>query len=329
MRAAAVAASVFVVVAKNILEFPLDVRRTNVVRVSHLPCEECTTLDDFAAKNSIAFVLFFERALVGQHHYKQSIINGFHSVCEDLRYSYVVCGAVDMVEDKAYAERFIDAKTAPAHILIRDGELIRLDKRHVDLLMAKPGDKATILWHLRDLLTVDSSSGALDVSAEVSGAEPLQRFVLGHRLVIAATATRDDEDARELFRAAAQRVVLKGDVPRALEPPTDEKKSKSATSKAKKPVGFVLALGTKALAGSNLTKGTAAAFVDGRKVEERPLTLKGASEGAVAEVLRSLAGPGSQAAEEAAQKAATAGGGRKKPAKERKKKGKQHNSAEM
>lgn len=316
LRATVAAAWVLAAAAKSILEFPLEVRQRNVVRVSHVACEECATLDDFYKGNSIVFLLFYERALVGKHHYKQSIISAFHSACEDLRWSHVVCGAVDMVEDKAYAQQYIDPKTAPAHILARDGTPIQMQKRHIDKLMAQPGDKAAIMWHLRDLLTSDPSPGALDITTEVSGSEPFARLLRGYQLVIAGTADRDDQDARDAFRAAAQRLVLAGDVPKALEPPTGAKKSKSAASKEKKRIAFVLALGGKALTGGNLTKGTVAAFVSGQKLDERQLVLKDAKEADVAEALRSLAGPGLKAAEEAAKRAEE---GRVKPRKKIKK----------
>lgn len=63
-------------------------------------CEECVPLEDFYKSNHHAFVLFYERALAGKHHYKQAIVTGFHAACADLRYSHIVCGVVDMVNDK-------------------------------------------------------------------------------------------------------------------------------------------------------------------------------------------------------------------------------------
>jgi len=79
---------------------------------------------------------------------------------------------------------------------------------------------------------------------------------------------------------------------------------------AQKDIGFVLALGSKALAGSNLTKGAAAAFIGGkRQTEEVQLGTTKPSEAAMLEALRSVARPVPQAG---AALAAGEGGGKKR-----------------
>jgi len=124
-RAAAAAAGLAVASARSMVDFPLEVRRENVVRITTKECDECMTLEAFYEANPLGFVLFYERQLVGSHKYKEAIVRGFNETCADLRFSRVACGAVDMVEDKQYAEMYIDPKTAPAHIAVRNGEPVK------------------------------------------------------------------------------------------------------------------------------------------------------------------------------------------------------------
>merc|ERR1719229_432331 len=109
-------------------------------------------MDAFINGNELVFLMFFERGLVGRQHYKSSIIEGFHKTCSELRWSLIVCGVVDMLEDKGYALPYIDPATAPAHLLFRGGTAVQIQKKHVDALMKKPGDTEVMMWHLRDLL---------------------------------------------------------------------------------------------------------------------------------------------------------------------------------
>lgn len=53
-------------------------------------------------------------------------------------------------EDKAYAEMYIDPKTAPAHIAVRAGEPVTSKKEWIQKLLKKPGDKApsSYVWFL-------------------------------------------------------------------------------------------------------------------------------------------------------------------------------------
>eukprot|EP00971_Amphidinium_carterae_P167393 3316803-Amphidinium_carterae.2 len=139
--------------ARSILDFPYEVRHNNVVRLSKQTCSDCATMDSFYRDNELVFLLFYERALVHQHQYKTAIVAGFHDACKELSWSRVACGVVDMVDDKDYAEQYIDPKTAPAHILVQKGQPIQMPKDHVTKLMKKPGDKDVMLWHVRKLLS--------------------------------------------------------------------------------------------------------------------------------------------------------------------------------
>eukprot|EP00913_Durusdinium_trenchii_P011187 g10508.t1 len=144
----------------SIVDAPWEARRSNILRVTGQPCDECSSMEDFYKDNELVFLLFYQRDLVSHHAYKGAIIAGFHEACKDLRWSRVACGIVDMLEDKAYAEKYIDPKTAPAHIAVRAGEPVPSKEEWIKKLLAKPGDKATELgsgwrkWR-------DSSLGAL------------------------------------------------------------------------------------------------------------------------------------------------------------------------
>ncbi|CAK9070466.1 unnamed protein product [Durusdinium trenchii] len=129
----------------SIVDAPWEARRSNILRVTGQPCDECSSMEDFYKDNELVFLLFYQRDLVSHHAYKGAIIAGFHEACKDLRWSRVACGIVDMLEDKAYAEKYIDPKTAPAHIAVRAGEPVPSKEEWIKKLLAKPGDKATEL----------------------------------------------------------------------------------------------------------------------------------------------------------------------------------------
>jgi hypothetical protein len=165
------------------------------------------TLEEFYEAHPLGFVLFFERALMGQHKYKQAIVSGWMETCTDLRFSRIACGLVDMVSDRAYAERYIDPKTAPAHIVVRNSEPVMAMKEQIEGLLAKPGDKATMMAHVADLLKEEGSLGSLTLSVQVSSKEALQQLLRRHAVVIVAF-TGEEKRLAETFRAAVQEAVL-------------------------------------------------------------------------------------------------------------------------
>lgn len=251
------------VAPQSIFDFPLEVRRRNIVRLSTEVCNECMTLESFYEANPRAFVLFYERALTGSNKYKAAVVQGFHDACEELRWSRIACGVVDMVNDKEYGKRYIDPKTAPAHIIVRDGEPVQLTKPQVNKLMAKPGDKETILWHLTDALEPEDGPGAVDISVEVTTAEAFERLLKQHEVVVAGFFA-DSTASIDSFRAAAQRLVLHGDVPSKVDR-ADEKVPKAGSKKWRKwqerrRIVFAAVRAKKARP-SSLEDGTLAAFV--------------------------------------------------------------------
>eukprot|EP00405_Crypthecodinium_cohnii_P037668 CAMPEP_0206546618 /NCGR_PEP_ID=MMETSP0325_2-20121206/12817_1 /ASSEMBLY_ACC=CAM_ASM_000347 /TAXON_ID=2866 /ORGANISM="Crypthecodinium cohnii, Strain Seligo" /LENGTH=412 /DNA_ID=CAMNT_0054045785 /DNA_START=334 /DNA_END=1569 /DNA_ORIENTATION=+ len=244
-------------VGKSILNFPGEVRQRNVVRATKVSCEDCETLEGLYKDNSLVFVLFYERSLVGRQYYKQSIIDGFHAVCNDLSWSRVVCAAVDMVDDKAYALQYIDPKTAPAHIVVQNGQPLQLQKHHLERLMSRPGDKESILWHLHDITT----AFPIDISVEARTPEAVKATLKAHRVVLVFGVDRDDEEKRHAFRAAAQRLTLSGEFRSAPGTPTEAP-------------GYLLGLGQKALqallappSSKKLALGSFAVFLDGKLLE--------------------------------------------------------------
>lgn len=243
----------------------MEVRRSNVLRVSHRSCDECTTLEDLYAANRLVFVLFYERQLVGHHKYKGAIIGGFHETCAELRFSHVACGAVDMLEDKAYALKYIDPQTAPAHIVVRDGQPIATTKRHITRLMERPGDKETILWHLGDMLAADASPLSLHISAEAKDAAALGRFLQRHATTIVIAGP---SSAASSVRAAAQRLVFEGHVPDAVGA-SRAKGGKGQAVKQQpghKSLFFVVASGAQTLKAHNLTEGSVYAFAGEKRL---------------------------------------------------------------
>ncbi|CAE6917689.1 NOV, partial [Symbiodinium sp. CCMP2592] len=167
-------------------------RRTNIVRVTRPEPRkslwEVRVRSALVQDNHLVFLLFHERNLVSHHAYKGAIVAGFHEVCKDLRWSKVVsiqdicaalrvvlfarqqvtCGIVDMLEDRAYAEKYIDPKTA--------GEPVPSKKEWIQKLLAKPGDKGTMLWHLKQQLLGE----ALQISMEISRLDILEPLASKH-----------------------------------------------------------------------------------------------------------------------------------------------------
>lgn len=195
------------VVARSILDVPWEARRTNIVRVTRQECDECSTLDDLYRDNHLVFLLFHERNLVSHHAYKGAIVAGFHEVCKDLRWSKVTCGIVDMLEDRTYAEKYIDPKTAPAHIAVQGGEPVPSKKEWIQKLLAKPGDKGTMLWHLKQQLVPDELGEALQISMEISRLDLLEPLANKHEVLLVANLAAEGGASRasvESFRAFAQ-----------------------------------------------------------------------------------------------------------------------------
>lgn len=192
---------------RAIYKQPTEIRKRNYVRLSTETCDECMTLEDFYAGNPLGFVLFFERALMGGHKYKEAIVRGWMEVCQDLRWSRIACGMVDMVSDRKYAERYIDPKTAPAHIVVRNSEPVMAMQEQVQPLLKKPGDKATMLAHVGELLKDEGSMGSLTISAHVTSVEEYNRLMKRHQVVIVAF-TGEEKRLSDVFRAAVQEAVL-------------------------------------------------------------------------------------------------------------------------
>jgi len=168
-------------------------------------------MEDFYQANRLAFILFYEHNRMGQHRYKTAIVKGFTEVCEDLRFSRIACGMVDMVNDKAYAERYIEPQTAPAHIMVREGEAMQLDKADVKMLTESPGDKAVMLAHLEKILKpLEGSMPGLRISPPPMKEKAFHALLGKHKVVIAAFVGKDAA-AGDAFRGAAQEVIWYGD----------------------------------------------------------------------------------------------------------------------
>lgn len=170
-------------------------------------CDECVTLENYYASNPVGFVLFFERALMGHHKYKQSIVEAWIETCKDLRWSRIACGMVDMVSDRAYAERYIDPQTAPAHIVVTNGQPVMASKEQIQVLLSKPGDKTTMMAHVMDMLKDVGTIGNISLSVQVNSKQAMQGILKRHHLVIAAFV-QEDRGLADAFRAAAQEAVL-------------------------------------------------------------------------------------------------------------------------
>jgi len=258
----------------SILRLPWEARKSNIIRVTRQVCDDCATLEDVYKDNGLVFLLFYERNLISHHNYKSAIVAGFFEVCKSLRWSQVVCGVVDMVEDKGYAEKYIDPKTAPAHIAVRAGEAVPSKKEWVDVLLKKPGDKAAMLWHLKQQLAPDEVGDPFHISTEVADAEQLKRLTSQHEVVVVAHLA-GAKDALDTFRAAAQQLVLEGEVAWQLNlPETPAVSSKKAARKQQKKrqrarILFV-ALTRDGAAPNNLEPNQVAAFVGGQMQRQPP-----------------------------------------------------------
>lgn len=279
----------------SIMDLSSSVQKGNVIRVSRQACDECATMEDFYASYRWVSVLFFERFLMSTHKYKEAIVQGFYAMCQDLRWSLVVCGVVDMLDDKVYAERYIDPKTAPANIVVSDGNPVPNEKFHIDRLLKKPGDKDTMLWHLKDLL-VPWDGSALDTSVVLDDALALDQLLKKHRAVIVA-AVDSGNSAREAARTVVRRLFLGGPggtnrLPTILNrrgaakvsgsgPPKRGSKSWRKWSKSlqRRRIVVVMLHGAKALAAHGLEDGQVVGFLDGlRHTEPRLLQDTSAAE---------------------------------------------------
>lgn len=275
--------------SKSIVNFTADVRQRNVVRLSREACGECATMDEFYEANPMAFVLFYERALMQVHHYKDAIIRGFHDTCKELRFSLVTCGIVDMVDEREYALPYIDPSTAPAHIVVQSGQPLPAQQHHIDRLMKKPGDKETMLWHIRDLF----APRPLEISVEVEGKKAFKRLLDKHDVVIAvALGNAKDGPARQAFRAAARRLVVLSEVSLYTSSPTAKKGSKKWKRELERGrVVFVLARSGDALKGHDVPEGSAAVFHRGAVVRGiTPRDVRGAASNdeSMAELLKAM-----------------------------------------
>lgn len=308
---------------RGIVDFPLDARRSNVLRVSKQACDDCITLEGFLSGNRFGFLLFYERALVSGNRFKAAVVKGFHDACADLKWSRVACGVVDMLNDKEYAQRYIDPNTAPAHIVWRDGEPLPTSKKDVDLLIKKPGDKDVIIKHVRDLLTPDEAPGGLDISVEISEAMDFNKLLKRHDVVVVGSVGNSKTPgkssgrataAAQVFRAAAQRLTLDGGLAAEIKSSgfgSGEKLSDTAPKKGvqrwrrkreRNRVVFVVARGTKVLEAHGLTEGTISTFVDRQQQpESEKLNLDALpDEAQLAQVLQKVVSPALRVAVEAA-----------------------------
>lgn len=267
----------------SIVKYPMDTRKENILRVSHHSCNECLTLDDFYAGNRWNFLLFFDRALQSSSKYKKTIIEGFMEICGVLKYSRIACGMVDMVEDQEYALKYIDPKTAPAHIIVVDGNPIPLGKHHVDALMKKPGDVPTGLWHIQDSL-IPRQEGALDISVEVNSAEALTEMLKRHSGVIVIGAATADEKRRETIRAAAQGVMLEAEAAGHLQAPEagvgpastkDSAIRRWARERQRSRLVFAVVTRHAALKAQSVDDNSVVLFMNGQRIEGLPRILPG------------------------------------------------------
>ncbi|OLP80269.1 hypothetical protein AK812_SmicGene39334 [Symbiodinium microadriaticum] len=265
------------VVARSILDVPWEARRTNIVRVTRQECDECSTLDDLYRDNHLVFLLFHERNLVSHHAYKGAIVAGFHEVCKDLRWSKVTCGIVDMLEDRTYAEKYIDPKTAPAHIAVQGGEPVPSKKEWIQKLLAKPGDKGTMLWHLKQQLVPDELGEALQISMEISRLDLLEPLANKHEVLLVANLAAEGGASRasvESFRAFAQQLLLLGKVPAQVPVSQKAGASKKAGKKQqqlRQRARLFFAVLTRDSPSVSVPRGQIAAFVRGQSQPARPL----------------------------------------------------------
>lgn len=246
-----------------IFDFPVEIRKRNYVRLSTEKCDECVTLEDFYAGNSMAFVLFFERALMGGNNYKEAIVRGWMKTCENLRYSRIACGLVDMLSDKPYAEKYIDPKTAPGHINVLNGEPVSAKKEQVNALLAKPGDPDLMLAHVTDLFASAGTRGDLLLSTVVTNKESLQRLLKQHRVVVVAF-TGEERKLSDAFRAGVQGAVVERgmDTRVRTEPPGRGGKGKDKP-KEKWRIAFAAVQGKGLAAHFKAESNSIAVFVDG------------------------------------------------------------------
>lgn len=308
---------------RGIVEFAMENRRSNVLRVSKQACDECITLEGFLNGNRYAFLLFYDRPLVSNNRYKAAIVKGFHEVCADLRWSRVACGVVDMLNDRDYAERYIDPKTAPAHIVWKDAEPMPTQKKQLDELMKKPGDKGTMMWHVRDLLTPEEAPGSLDISVDVADEKALAKVLKRHDVVVVATVGNTKTPgkaagravaAADVFRAAAQRLTLDGSLVAEIEasgfgggegasdtPPMKGVK-RWRRARERRRIVFVVLRGVQALSAHGLTEGMITAFVGRTKQgDSQDLNLDAPpTETELAQALRKVVSPALRTAVEAA-----------------------------
>jgi len=258
--------------ARAIYNFSLDVRKRNYARVSTQNCDECSTLEAFYEKNEFAYVLFYERALMGGNKYKEAIVQGWMETCAALRWSRIACGMVDMLDDRAYAEKYIEPKTAPAHIIVHKGQVVPLSNEQVKELMSKPGDKDHMLAHLKDVFKEHVTWGTLTLSTKVSHKDSLDSLVKQHRLVIAGFIGEEPRLA-DVFQAAVQEQMLgngRGD--RVAGDPNSGRKGKGGNPKVGKDkwrIAFVAVQGKGIGAhfgspSAPATDRSIAAFVDGK-----------------------------------------------------------------
>lgn len=247
-----------------ITSYPADVRGRNVIRLSTETCDECSVMENFYDGNYYGFLLFMEHSLMGGHKYKEAIIKGVLDVCKDLRWSRIACGMIDMVTDRAYAERYIDPKTAPAHITIKDGQPLISSKELVAPLLAKPGDKETIREHLFAMLKDEGTAGNLTISQEVKDEKAFSKILKEHDLVIASFA-HEEQKLAEAFRCGVQTAILqKGMKQHVGELGKEARKGKGSSvrkAQEKLRIAFVAAKGAKL--GKAHGQGSIVAFVNG------------------------------------------------------------------
>lgn len=213
-------------------------------------------------------MLFYERNLVSHHAYKGAIVAGFHEACKDLRWSRVACGIVDMLEDKVYAEKYIDPKTAPAHIAVRAGEPVPSQKEWIQKLLSKPGDKALMLWHLHQQLVPKELGEPLQISIATKEKQ-LEALISRHEVVVVANLATASTKVVESFRAAVQQLVWKRQVPSDIPVPTDMKgsSSKNAARKQRQQrqrARILFVVLTQDAADAAVPRGKVAAFVAGK-----------------------------------------------------------------
>mmetsp|Transcript_39181 Transcript_39181/g.93665 ORF Transcript_39181/g.93665 Transcript_39181/m.93665 type:complete len:308 (+) Transcript_39181:41-964(+) len=266
--AAAISWLILDVAAVSIVDVPWEARRSNIIRVTRQPCDDCSTLEQLYQDNELVFLLFYERNLVSHHAYKGAIIAGFHEACKDLRWSRVACGIVDMLDDRAYAEKYIDPKTAPAHIAVKAGEPMPSKQEWIKKLLAKPGDKATMLWHLNQQLVPDELGDPLQISVTAKEAQ-LQPLTSKHEVVVVANV---GQGSVESFRASVQKLILRKEVPEQVPVATPKNSaSKKALKKLQQARQRARVLFVAVTSAADIPRGKVAAFVRGQIQPPRDL----------------------------------------------------------